>query len=349
MLPPRRPLAPALLLLVAQYGCDAPNNAPNSDDAAGSAGAGRRAAGAGNNGAVSVVVGFASAPEASSAALVPPATATGNATATASETASASTAQPALCGFAALEAKFPPEEAWPHGPGVFCGDKTCAAKEACCNEAPTPRCVPADAPGECSYLLHCDEPSDCGTSLYCCLGRIDNYAFKSECATKARCDQFWDRPGGYGLPAEEICARGGSCKSAARTCIPDAKSVVSGGQCVSKSARASCGRAGECPAERPWCLWDEARTQSECIARGPWLGEEGVFECDSRADCPGGTCCSYSGYTRCCASANVSEGLAYAQQVCKKPSDCNPGEVCHLYTKDQPNLLAPGLGTCGVP
>jgi hypothetical protein len=209
--------------------------------------------------------------------------------------------------------------------------------------------VPADAPGECINLLHCDESSDCGTSLYCCLGRIDNYDFKSECATKARCDQFWDRPGGFGLPAEEICARGGSCKSAARTCIADANSLVSGGQCVSSSARASCGRAGECPAERPWCLWDSGRTQSECIARGPWRGEEGVFECDSRSDCPGGTCCAYSGHTSCCASANVSEGLAYAQEVCKKNSDCTgPGQVCHLYTKDVRNQLAPGLGTCGV-
>lgn len=263
-------------------------------------------------------------------------------------TASDAVPPPALSGFAALSARFPPREAWPHGPGVFCGEKVCAAGEACCNEAPTPRCVPADTPGECSALLRCDESSDCAASLYCCLGRVDNDAFKSECVTRARCDHHWDRPGGYGLPAQEICGRGGSCKTSAHTCVPQDDSIVSGGQCVSSAARTSCGTAGECPAERPWCFWDEERTTSECIPRGPWLGEDGVFECDSRGDCPGGTCCGYSDKTRCCPLATVDKELAYANEVCKTNRDCSsPGDVCHPYTKEPPHQLAPGLGACG--
>lgn len=264
--------------------------------------------------------------------------------------ASAEAPPPALSGFAALSARFPIPDAWPHGPGVFCGDKACGANEACCNDAPSPRCVRADAPGECSDLVRCDESSDCGASQYCCLGRIDNYTFKSECASKARCDQYWDRPGGYGLPAQEICARGGTCKDPTRTCIPEQNSLVSGGQCVSSAARATCGAAGECPAARPWCLWDEERTASECIPRGPWLGEEGVFECDSRGDCPGGTCCGSSVGSRCCPLATVDKELAYAIEICKSSKDCSaPGDVCHPYTSEPPRQLAPGLGSCGPP
>lgn len=118
---------------------------------------------------------------------------------------------------------------------------------------------------------------------------------------------------------------------------------VSGGRCVTNVARVSCGKAGLCPADKPWCHWDAAARTAECIPRGPWHHQRGVLECDDRADCPGALCCEGNGFTFC--SKECDPDLAYASLVCKKPKDC--GRRGDLVSYCSPSAdLPPGMGTC---
>lgn len=187
---------------------------------------------------------------------------------------------------------------------------------------------------------YCDESSDCPASQRCCSGRTDDGNLTA-CVTPARCARYWDRPGGFMIPAQEICRNGGSCKGQGLVCIPATRErSVSGGQCVSATARVA-----DCPAEKPWRFWDAETKQAECIPRGPWLREDGVLECDDHADCPGGMCCS-SGRGTFCSAAECDPGLAYAGITCRTAKDCgkNEGNVASCIPEER---LPPGTGTCG--
>ena len=189
----------------------------------------------------------------------------------------------------------------------------------------------------------CDESSDCAASDRCCEGRTDDGSLTT-CVNEARCATFWDRPGGYMIPAKEICARGGSCKTGHTVCVAAPTTSVSGGQCVSAEARVACESKSDCPEDKPWCFWDVEAKKGECIPRGPWLREEGVLECDDRSDCPGAMCCGGSALTFCSA-AECDPGLAYAAIMCHTAKDCgeNPGNI-PFCTPDP--RLPNGLGTC---
>ncbi len=194
-------------------------------------------------------------------------------------------------------------------------------------------------------VAFCDESSDCTASDRCCAGRTDDGTLVT-CVSERRCSTFWDRPGGYMIPAKEICARGGSCKSNDTVCVPaPSDTSVSGGQCVSSSARVACESKADCPIEKPWCFWDAATKRGECIPRGPWLREEGVLECDDHADCPHARCCG-GGALTFCSPAECDPGLAYAAIMCRTAKDCgqNPGSVASCMPDER---LPNGLGTCG--
>jgi hypothetical protein len=191
----------------------------------------------------------------------------------------------------------------------------------------------------------CDESSDCAASQRCCSGRTEEGTL-TECVSAARCATFWDRPGGYMIPAKEICIRGGTCKGKDTVCVAAAlASSISGGQCVSSKARVACESKKDCPDDRPWCFWDAKSKKGECIPRGPWLREDGVFECDDHTDCPGGLCCGGNA-SSFCSAAECDPGLAYAAILCRTAKDCgeNPGNVASCGIDDQ---LPNGLGTCG--
>jgi len=249
--------------------------------------------------------------------------------------------------FAALRARFPDSERWPSGPGVACGTERCAVGAVCC-EASSPRqCLPSARASECTQggnlAAFCDESTDCAGAERCCQGITDD-GILATCATPARCARTWDRPGGFGIPAQEICARGGRCKNPAYTCVDAKDDSVSGGQCVSARARVRCGAAGECPTDRPWCLWDAARHIGECIPRGAWRREPGVLECDSAADCPGGQCCGTGQSATFCSTTECEPELAYAPMVCSSPKDCvAAGRVA---TCEPDESLPPGMGGC---
>lgn len=251
--------------------------------------------------------------------------------------------------FSELRAKFPDEPPWRSGAGVACGAATCKKGDLCCADGERSKCMPKGREKECwktGAVVFCDESSDCAEADRCCAGATDE-GMLTTCASKKRCSTHWDRPGGRMIPAVEVCARGGSCKTEGAVCAPAANSnSVSGGQCVSERARvAACESKSDCPPERPWCFWDSESKRGVCIPRGPWLREEGVLECDSHADCPGGMCCSGNAQTFCSA-VECYPALAYAAIVCRTAKDC--GE----YERNVPDCgpeerLPDGLGTCG--
>ena len=250
--------------------------------------------------------------------------------------------------FAALEARFPPAEPWASGPGVACGEKRCGPGEVCCEGTVPKQCVARARASECmaggNVVAACDESSDCPGAERCCEGHTDD-GILAECASPARCARTWDRPGGFGLPATELCARGGRCKDPAYTCIAVDDTSVSGGACVSKRARVRCGDAGECPSARPWCLWDAERKSGTCIPRGPWRREPRVLECDTADDCPGHECCGNGQSGTFCSTTECTPELAYAPMVCRTLEDCER-QATLVATCDPDESLPSGMGMC---
>ena len=138
------------------------------------------------------------------------------------------------------------------------------------------------------------------------------------------------------FPAREVCTRGARCDKPDTTCLAT-------GECVSAVSRVACGPQSACPADRPWCLWDAGSATGECIPRGPWLHEEGVIECDDKADCPGALCCLGARRTFC--AVECDPDLAYAPLVCRGAASCGKrGD--REPSCDPAEGLPPGLGTC---
>lgn len=261
---------------------------------------------------------------------------------TASPSAVASTAT----GFAGLRERFPVPLNL-SGPGVACSEDRCVKGQICCRLADA-RCLPADQEAAClagvgrglPEAAACDESSDCSAGQRCCRGRLDGDRLAVRCVPADRCDRPWDRPGGFGLPAQEVCVAGGRCAKPGTACVAGTDGF---GECESAASRVTCGAAGLCPAERPWCFWDAAARTSECIPRGPWLREKGVLACDDNSDCPGLFCCAGNGTTFC--SKECEPELAYAPLACRSAVNCyRPPPLVPSCTPAED--LPPGLGTC---
>lgn len=227
-------------------------------------------------------------------------------------------AAPALSGLAGLQAKFPVANGPRTGPGVACGSATCTAGQVCCAGV-EPSCVEAASAASCD-ALSCDESIDCAKNERCCMGRTGPDHIIAECVAERRCTALWDRPGGSGIPAREVCALGGKCSTSGQVCIASDDGAPSG-ECVSAVARADCGSV-ECGGDTPWCLWSPTTKQGLCVPRGPWHSSEGVFECDARADCPGGRCCAFAGGSSCCSDAQADPELGYGPVLCRTAADC---------------------------
>lgn len=277
-------------------------------------------------------------PDATASAAPSGAPATGLPRSTARATTSAWTPGPS----AALLAQFPTRERWPSGPGVVCSDTPCGKEEVCCSG--TGECIPAANAAGCTTndVVRCDESSDCPGAERCCSGLVDNGTLTT-CATAERCARAWDRPGGFGLPAHEVCGRGGHCKDPAKVCV-ELEGEPSGGRCLSPVPRVACDGDRDCPADRPWCFWDLASHQAECVPRGSWYTKPGIFECDGTADCPGGVCCggiemSYCGTVEC------TPELAYAMRLCRSDRDCALDDGRQVPCAQDPRM-PPGMGVC---
>lgn len=228
---------------------------------------------------------------------------------------------------------------------MFCGGKTCAAGEFCCeaDSGSPPACMKKDREAACrqtnATVSYCDESSDCTGGQMCCAGLTENGVLQI-CATKARCAESWDRPGASMTPANEVCARGGSCATPGYVCVGQA--------CMPSASRVACGTSTDCPEDKPWCFWDAAAKRGECIERGEWAGEAGVFECDGASDCPGGACCG-SGMNMSeqsfCGTVHCTPELAYASRLCRTDADCVLNDGRKVPCSPAPDTL-PGIGIC---
>ena len=247
--------------------------------------------------------------------------------------------------FAELRALFPERPPWPRGKGVACGDGRCRVGELCCESGERRVCMSGGRRASCAWAtaVECDDSSDCAGEQLCCHGLLNPRESLVACASPKRCAVPWDRPGGSGIPAREICARGGACRSKGKVCIAS-ETEVSGGECVSEVARVGCGAAGACPPDRPWCFWNADTKTGECIPRGPWLRRRGVLACDDPGDCPGELCCGGDRYTFC--SVECWPGVGNAAVVCRDVSNCEDYEG-RTRTCDPDESLPNGLGTCG--
>lgn len=231
------------------------------------------------------------------------------------------------------------------GKGVRCGDVTCADDELCCagEAGRTPTCTKKGAEASCKesggLTASCDESSDCPEDELCCLGATKTGTLVT-CATKQRCSEAWDGPGQLMIPAREVCAPGGTCKTPGRVCVHES--------CLSSKARVACGTSEDCPSDAPWCFWDSAAKRGECVERGPWAGEPGVFECDGVSDCPGGACCG-SGRNMTeqsfCGTVECTPDLAYAARLCRTDADCVLDDGRKVPCSLSSDTL-PGIGTC---
>lgn len=257
--------------------------------------------------------------------------------------------------FATLRAGYPQLPPWPGGPGAYCDGGPCPRGEVCCQDGAGRHCIPDREEKAClergGTVSHCDETSDCAKGELCCAGRVEpSDAVLAACVTPARCDRPWDRPGGYGIPAAEVCRRGGTCGRPDDVCIDDTTSVVfnlSGGRCVSSRARVACGEGRDCPADRPWCYWNEQLRRGECIPRGAWMYEDGVLACDGTADCnDGAVCCGGGSMTTSYCGHGCDPELAYAPRLCRALADC-AGYADRPVSCDREEDLPDGLGTCG--
>ena len=248
-------------------------------------------------------------------------------------------------GFGALRARFPDLPSL-SGTGVACGADRCGKGQLCCQQGDGERCVPAGEEAACrkahgaklAVAAACDESSDCAQGERCCGGRLgkDEDGIAVRCTPAIECDKPWGRAGGLGIPAREVCTRGARCDKPDTTCLAT-------GECVSAVSRVACGPQSACPADRPWCLWDAGSATGECIPRGPWLHEEGVIECDDKADCPGALCCLGARRTFC--AVECDPDLAYAPLVCRGAASCGKrGD--REPSCDPAEGLPPGLGTC---
>ncbi|MFO0548122.1 MAG: hypothetical protein U0271_07025 [Polyangiaceae bacterium] len=253
-------------------------------------------------------------------------------------------AEPTLKGFAALQAAYPAESNWPSGKGVYCLDKTCGPNEFCCMAANGGFCMAKGTEDQCTAIdVYCDESSDCPGAERCCVGNRDDDRL-AECASAARCARFWDSPGRLMIPAHELCGRGGSCKDPLKTCVTEKMGdSVSGGRCLFTKSRVRCGEES-CPSKEPWCYWDPETQSGECIPRGPWYGEDGVFECDEPSDCPGQYCCGSLRWSMC-GTAECEPALAYGFMLCKTSKDCVVFEGKQGRCEPQPELPG-GTGAC---
>lgn len=262
-------------------------------------------------------------PDPSLSASVAP-TASADPTATVASTSAAATPPPTpaktLADLQGLASREPP---WPSGPGVACGEVRCGVGELCCQGA-EPRCLPLARENECldarGTALRCDESSDCGAGKICCFGVIyHRQAHRVSCETPSVCAVPLSRPGSFPIPGAELCARGGSCRSAKLVCVAD-DDMPSGGRCISNVGTVACNGGKPCPADRPFCLWSAATRTGECIPRGPWDHEEGVYACDGPENCVGTPCCTAGQRSLC--SMDCEESFRFAEYVCHRDADC---------------------------
>jgi hypothetical protein len=248
-----------------------------------------------------------------------------------------------------LLSKEPP---WPSGPGIACGEARCGAGELCCLSA-EPKCLPIARERECldaqGTAMRCDESSDCAAGKICCFGVIyDRQANRVWCETPAACAVPLSRPGSFPIPGTELCARGGACRSPKLVCVDD-DSMPSGGRCISNVGAVACKDGKPCPADRPFCLWDAATRTGECIPRGPWDHEDGVYACDGPEDCVGTPCCTAGTRTMC--SMDCTESFRFAEYVCHRDADCprperNATQRIVWHCADAGGDAPPGLREC---
>jgi hypothetical protein len=240
------------------------------------------------------------------------------------------------------------------GPGVPCAfpelgvrspQDRCAKGERCCVTFPADRGAPPDAKVEavcqawskktdqeglsCSgWTLLCDEASDCGAGEVCCGWGGDN-PLHAECRKASDCK------------GTMLCVPGGSCPDNL-LCIGPWLSWAETHRCVAPTKTAiPCGSKGICPAERPFCRWDEAKRTGTCVERKPSdAPREGsdVFECFSRSDCGigGQRCCGSSSRSAC--NGDCGTHFPGSDVLCKSDAECEQGKRCVSAASGPPSL-----------
>jgi len=155
----------------------------------------------------------------------------------------------------------------------------------------------------------CDDASDCAAPLTCCR-LFASAAEVFECGKPhGNCAELpCAEPDGLRCPAGQKCSEG--------YCHAD--------------ARATCGPAQRCPAERPYCAWssapacvDEAAAVSDADALLNLRGNvSGIYACTKPSDC---------GTQRCCTSMGLGEkqttcmnncDLGNSMMLCETVADC---------------------------
>lgn len=197
---------------------------------------------------------------------------------------------------------------------IACGAGRCFAPREVCiwvYQSSAWGCLPAaDVPATEYIRFACDDSSDCPNGNTCCHtlsrepGRSACVALE-ECAARI-CD------GGDGAP----CPAGQSCKNG--VCLPD------------RPPPASCDGKKACPADKPFCFWQD--TEGQCVAeeKGKELlgaqeqeGGASLRRCTRPADCaPGFRCCESSADGAWTSSCSLQCYEGQRADYCDTDADC---------------------------
>jgi hypothetical protein len=190
---------------------------------------------------------------------------------------------------------------------IACGTSDCVAGRDVCVDGPQEwLCVSRDQARQASTLYACDDGTDCPQGETCCL------SFASALASYA-CSK---RRGPGSDCRVEICAEGGARCPKGQVCQD--------GVCASPDRAATCGAAGRCTKDRPFCRWSEKSVR--CTTYAEFSKEESeepraLLTCTRPSDCGAESRCCTNGIwdgTQCLTNCDTANNA----QVCSADADC---------------------------